>query len=77
MWLTGAPLFYCLQPLYLILRSYELQVAKNSQNCGLGKALMQKLSNIGSKWGMRKIMLTILKANTSAMKFYLAIGCLF
>ncbi|KAF7970599.1 hypothetical protein HWV62_23615 [Athelia sp. TMB] len=53
---------------------YELQVADGSRKCGLGNALMQKLGSIGSRWGMRKIMLTVLKENTAATLFYKSIG---
>jgi len=53
---------------------YELQVAESSRKGGLGRMLVQKLSDIGIKWGMEKIMLTALKENTAAMKFYTSIG---
>ena len=49
-------------------------MADGSRKCGLGNALMQKLGSIGSKWGMRKIMLTVLKENTAAMLFYKSTG---
>jgi ribosomal protein S18 acetylase RimI-like enzyme len=54
--------------------SYELQVSKDAQQRGLGKTLTQQLSNIGSKWGMRKVMLTALKRNTAALRFYQSTG---
>ncbi|KZP31295.1 acyl-CoA N-acyltransferase [Athelia psychrophila] len=53
---------------------YELQVAESSRKRGLGKALMQKLCSIGSKWRMKKAMLTVLKENTAAVKFYTSTG---
>ncbi|KIM85267.1 hypothetical protein PILCRDRAFT_817267 [Piloderma croceum F 1598] len=53
---------------------YELQVSKAAQQRGLGKILMQSLVDIGHKWGMRKVMLTVLKRNTAAIKFYQSAG---
>lgn len=54
--------------------SYELQVSKNAQKRGLGKKLTQQLADIGSKWGMQKVMLTALKRNTAAIGFYKSTG---
>jgi len=53
---------------------YELQVSKDAQQRGIGRILMQLLSNIGGKWGMRKVMLTVLKRNTAAIGFYRSAG---
>ncbi|KAI6047583.1 acyl-CoA N-acyltransferase [Pisolithus marmoratus] len=53
---------------------YELQVSKNARHCGLGKLLTQRLSDIGATWGMKKVMLTVFKANRSALSFYRSVG---
>ena len=54
--------------------SYELQISKGAQHRGLGRLLSKQLAQIGRRWGMRKVMLTVLKANTSAMAFYRSVG---
>lgn len=41
--------------------SYELQVSKDARRFGLGRLLVQILSDIGAKWNMTKIMLTVLR----------------
>jgi GNAT superfamily N-acetyltransferase len=41
--------------------SYEIQVSKDYRRHGLGRVLMQKLADIGTAWGMQKIMLTVFK----------------
>ena len=46
--------------------SYELQVSPQFRTFGLGTLLLQKLSLIGKRWGMEKIMLTVLKGEESA-----------
>lgn len=54
--------------------SYELHISKGAQHRGLGRLLTQKLVQIGRKWGMHKVMLTVLKANANAMSFYRSVG---
>ena len=70
--------------------SYELQVSKECRRFGLGKLLVQILSDIGTEWDMTKIMLTVLKgcpkihlthlvahvsaANITAVLFYKSVG---
>lgn len=70
--------------------SYELQVSKESRRFGLGRVLTQTLSDIGARWGMTKMMLTVFKgrpkcyskydvahasvANHTAMLFYKSTG---
>lgn len=49
---------------------WEIQLAPSAQRKGLGKHLMQLCELFGRKWGMSKIMLTVFKANKSAMTFY-------
>ncbi|KIJ21685.1 hypothetical protein PAXINDRAFT_64676, partial [Paxillus involutus ATCC 200175] len=53
---------------------YELQVAADARRCGLGRLLTQMLSDIGAQWGMTKVMLTVFKANHTALSFYKSIG---
>jgi len=53
---------------------YELQVAAAAQGMGFGKKLVNELTTLGRVFNMEKILLTALKANTSAMQFYKHIG---
>ncbi|KAF8560418.1 acyl-CoA N-acyltransferase [Imleria badia] len=53
---------------------YELQVSKESRRLGLGRLLVQTLSDIGAQWGMTKVLLTVFKANHAAMLFYRSTG---
>ncbi|KAI0313736.1 acyl-CoA N-acyltransferase [Amylostereum chailletii] len=53
---------------------YELQVSGAYRRSGLGRALLSMLSDIGSKWSMQKVMLTVLQANVSAIHFYKSLG---
>ncbi|KAG6336938.1 hypothetical protein ID866_2132 [Astraeus odoratus] len=57
-----------------VIYCYELQVSKHARRCGLGKLLTQHLSDIGAKWNMEKVMLTVFKANQSALAFYTSVG---
>lgn len=54
--------------------SYELQVSEAAQQRGIGKMLVQMLVDVGTKWGMAKIMLTVLKSNVRARRFYQSAG---
>ncbi|KAK7058905.1 hypothetical protein VNI00_001529 [Paramarasmius palmivorus] len=56
----GFDLLYC----------YELQIQETYQKRGLGRFLMELLIAVGEKWRMHKVMLTVIKANKSAVKFY-------
>lgn len=55
---------------------YELQVSKHVRRYGLGKWLTLKLVDIGAEWGMEKVVLTVFKANQSALSFYTSVGFL-
>ncbi|EPQ60753.1 hypothetical protein GLOTRDRAFT_135380 [Gloeophyllum trabeum ATCC 11539] len=57
---AGQDVIYC----------YELQVSRAAQRHGLGKHLMQQVYNVGQRWRMQKVMLTVLKANVAANRFY-------
>ncbi|KAL6911560.1 hypothetical protein ACP4OV_000365 [Aristida adscensionis] len=49
---------------------YELQMEPSAQGKGLGKFIMQLVEHIACKNQMGAVMLTVQKANTSAMDFY-------
>ncbi|KIK40623.1 hypothetical protein CY34DRAFT_258742 [Suillus luteus UH-Slu-Lm8-n1] len=49
---------------------YELQVTEESRGLGVGKFLMGSLFDIGSRWRMKNVMLTVFKANSAACAFY-------
>jgi len=53
---------------------YELQVTEQSRGLGLGKLLTNALSDIGSRWRMKKVILTVFKANSAAFAFYKSLG---
>jgi len=55
-----------------VLYCYELQVSNVSQRHGLGKFLMQQLSNVGRHWQMQKVMLTVLKGISNPSVLLLA-----
>lgn len=45
--------------------SYELQVSGLFRSSGIGHLFVEKLTAIGKRWGMAKIMLTALKSMSS------------
>ncbi|TPX59894.1 hypothetical protein PhCBS80983_g02155 [Powellomyces hirtus] len=55
-----APVIYC----------YELQLETGYQRRGFGTYFMDMLEELGSKYRMRKSMLTVFKSNTAAIAFY-------
>ncbi|KAG1826006.1 acyl-CoA N-acyltransferase [Suillus subaureus] len=56
-------------------KSYELQVTEESRGLGVGKLLMGSLFDIGSRWRMKNVMLTVFKvANSAASAFYRSLG---
>ncbi|GAA5831272.1 hypothetical protein JCM3766R1_002991 [Sporobolomyces carnicolor] len=57
-----------------VLYCYELQIDSESHRLGAGKLLMQALNRIGLQMKMDKTILTVFKANTSAIAFYEKIG---
>ncbi|KAJ2931155.1 hypothetical protein H1R20_g5946, partial [Candolleomyces eurysporus] len=57
-----------------LLYCYELQVVEAMRGMAIGRSLMTMLASIGSAWGMEKLMLTVLKANETAVQFYKGIG---
>jgi len=53
-----------------VLYVYEIQIEEEFQKKGLGKFMMQVLEMLAFKADMRKIMLTVLKHNEIAAKFF-------
>jgi len=53
---------------------YEVQVAQEFHGYGLGKHLMRCLSEVGQGKQLDKVILTVFKANQSALTFYQKIG---
>ncbi|KAG2350436.1 hypothetical protein BDR05DRAFT_22151 [Suillus weaverae] len=53
---------------------YELQVTEESRGLGVGKLLMGSLFDIGLRWRMKNVMLTVFKANSAASAFYKSLG---
>jgi ribosomal protein S18 acetylase RimI-like enzyme len=49
---------------------YEIQVASTYQRQGIGKHFMKLMEKMGGNAEMTKVLLTVFKANNSAMKFY-------
>ena len=50
---------------------WEIQVARGSAGNGIGSQMMEKLENfLRDKTAIRKIVLTVLKNNERAIKFY-------
>lgn len=60
----GVPVLYC----------YEIQLEAAVQRKGLGRFLMKFLELIARKAGMHEVMLTVLKANTTAGAMYAKLG---
>jgi len=54
-----------------VLYVYELQIHEFARRVGLGKRLMSIMELIGLQMRMKKVMLTVFKANQVAMDFYL------
>jgi len=57
-----------------LLYLYEIQLSDTIQRKGLGKFLMQLLELIAWKYGMRRLVLTVFKANQAAVNFYKTLG---
>lgn len=50
---------------------YEIQLKESARGKGLGEYLMKLLEEIGKRWQMDKVMLTVFKANKGAFDFYI------
>lgn len=57
-----------------VLYCYEMQVEDGFQRKGLGGFMMGALEEIAQHWKMEKLVLTILKNNPDALKFYNRLG---
>ncbi|KAI0756644.1 acyl-CoA N-acyltransferase [Daedaleopsis nitida] len=53
---------------------YEMQVSDGFRGYGLCRFFVEKLNLIGKYWKMEKILLTVLKENTSARQVYTKLG---
>lgn len=58
-------------PEYAVLYVYEIHVQASYARRGIGKRLMALVEQMAASANMDKVMLTVFKANTLAMKFYL------
>lgn len=54
--------------------SYEMQVEQSHQRKGLGAYMLNLLEQTASLWHMEYTILTVLKNNPEAMKFYERLG---
>ncbi|EER45175.1 GNAT family acetyltransferase Nat4 [Histoplasma capsulatum H143] len=57
-----------------VLYCYEIHLAPELQHRGLGKILLGYYEEIGRNIGLQKTMLTVFKANGSAIRFYERLG---
>lgn len=57
-----------------VLYCYEMQVDESSQRKGLGAFMMKALETVAKHWNMSKLVLTVLKNNEDAVRFYQRIG---
>lgn len=57
-----------------VLYCYELHVAEKFQNNGLGTFMMKILEEIARQWKMEKVVLTVLKNDDGALRFYQRLG---
>lgn len=55
---------------WVVLYVYELQVVASHRRKGLGKALLKLSELLASETGMEGVMLTALKCNEGASRFY-------
>ncbi|KAF9785540.1 acyl-CoA N-acyltransferase [Thelephora terrestris] len=59
---------------FAVVYCYELHVSPNFHRCGLGRKLARMLFDICRQRRLDKVMLTVFKANTIAIRFYENIG---
>ena len=59
---------------YEVIYCYEIHLSPQLQGTGLGKRLMAMMEEIGKKARVEKAMLTVFKANKTAMRFYERLG---
>lgn len=57
-----------------VLYCYEMQVEEPYQRKGLGAFLLQALEEMTRLWKMEKLVLTVLKNNPGALRFYERLG---
>ncbi|KIP12439.1 hypothetical protein PHLGIDRAFT_123988 [Phlebiopsis gigantea 11061_1 CR5-6] len=57
-----------------LLSCYDIQLAGDFQKLGLEEFLACEMLDLGTRWNMEKVMLTVLKVNSSADQFYRRLG---
>ncbi|XP_055607656.1 N-alpha-acetyltransferase 40 [Uranotaenia lowii] len=57
-----------------VLYCYEMQVESEFQRKGLGKFMMLALEKMAKRFGMERLVLTVLKNNDDGMRFYKNLG---
>jgi ribosomal protein S18 acetylase RimI-like enzyme len=60
-------------PAYGVIYVFEIQIDESYQRRGLGKKVMDLVEALTLQSELEKVMLTVFKANESAMKFYLGL----
>ena len=58
-----------LRGLAQIFTSYEIEICQPMQRLGIGKVLLDDLETFARKWGMKKVMLTVLNGAFVQTKF--------
>ncbi|KAI0094735.1 acyl-CoA N-acyltransferase [Irpex rosettiformis] len=53
---------------------YEVQVAESWRRYGIGRFLVDQIIQIARRFKMQKVLLTVLKANKGASRFYTSMG---
>lgn len=53
-----------------VIYCYEVHLSPAAQGLGLGRQLMLTCEDIGRRVGLEKVMLTVFKSNTKAIRFY-------
>ena len=61
---------FCTDARRPVLYIYEIQVAREAQGLGVGKALLQHSQDIARSAGMHRVLLTVFKHNVEAQGFY-------
>ena len=57
-----------------VIYCYELHIAEDFRRCSLGARLVQATEEIGRRVGVGKLMLTVFRANETALAFYQRLG---
>ena len=57
-----------------VIYCYELHLAEQLRRCGLGARLVRVTEEVGRRVGVGKLMLTVFRANETALAFYQRLG---